>query len=106
MTIPELTIYFLLAGLTALIWQHTVIGRRAYGAAKQHAEKQGVVLLDQSVILKRVRLVKSRHSLFAIERHFQFEFSTIGDTRYRGSVVFNGPRLHKVELQPFKTEQL
>lgn len=104
MTIQELSVYFLLAGAAAIVWQHTAVSRRAYGAAKQHADKQGVVLLDQSVILKRVRLVKSRHSLFAIERYFQFEFSTVGDTRYRGTVVFNGPRLQKVELQPFKTE--
>lgn len=104
MTIYDLIFVFFLAGIAALIWQHAAISRRAYGAAKQHADKQGVVLLDQSVLLRKVRLVASRHSLFAIERQYKFEFSTVGDTRYRGSVIFNGPRLQKVELQPFKTD--
>lgn len=104
MTLHDLIIVFILTGVAIMVWQHATISRRAYGAAKQHTDKHGVILLDQSVLLKKVRLVSSRHSLFAIQRQYKFEFSTVGDTRYRGSVVFNGPRLHKVELQPFRAE--
>ncbi len=84
------------------IWRHLAISKRAYEVARDYSDKNNVQLLDQSVVLRRLRIRRSSSSLFALERLYRFEFSTIGDRRYKGSVVFVGEHLSKVEMEPFK----
>lgn len=85
------------------IWQHNNISLLARAAARRYCEKEGVQLLDQNVILKRLRLARSRHSLFAIQREYLFEFSSVGDYRYKGSIIMIGYRMKDIQLAPFKT---
>lgn len=69
-----------------------------------HCEKSGVQLLDQNVTLQRLRFRRSGHSLFSIERVYSFEFSSVGDYRYKGSIRLRGQHVQAIELAPFKTE--
>lgn len=103
MTLSTLAVWLLFITFLWLFWHHLSISQRAYRAAKQRTEEIGVVLLDQSVILRKVTLRRSTHSLFALQRRYDFEFSSIGDVRYPGYIVFTGKRLQKIHLAAFRT---
>ena len=105
MQLTDVMSWVAMATFIGIIWQHLNIGSRAYIAARQATERSGVVLLDQSVILQRLRVVRSSHSLFAVERCYKFEFSSIGDRRYKGWVKFRGNRLVGTDLEPYKTQE-
>ena len=103
LTIYDLIFFSVIAFACYSIWQHNNISLFARAAAKRHCEKEGVQLLDQNVILKRTGITKSHRSLFAIKRKYAFEFSSVGDYRYKGSIVMHGKLLAHIELAPFKT---
>ena len=102
MNLEQLIIFCTIALASWMLWQHLEISKAARLLASQHCAKQNLLLLDQSVILQQIKLVKSSSSLFNLERHYQFEFSTIGDARYQGRILFNGKKLKYVELDAFR----
>lgn len=97
--------FWLLLGFVGYgVWAHAYVGRKAYAVAKAYTSEQGVMLLDQTVVLKSMRVRFSGASGLALERRFGFEFATFGDRRYRGTVIFLGHHpVHKT-MQAFKVE--
>jgi hypothetical protein len=89
--------------LVFFVWQHNNISLYARAAAKRHCDKEGIQLLDQNVILKRIALCRSSNTLFALRRKYFFEFSSIGDYRYQGIIFMRGHYVESIELAPFKT---
>ena len=79
MSIYDLIIFSVIAIFAYSVWQHNNISLLARAATKRYCEKEGIQLLDQNVILKRVGIVRSHRSLFAIKREYVFEFSSVGD---------------------------
>lgn len=71
--------------------------------ARKHCETMGVQLLDQNIILKKLSLHSSRHSLIAVGRLYLFEFSSVGDSRYQGTVKLIGNKVAAIELEAFKS---
>ena len=103
LTIYDLIFFSIIAFSAYGIWQHNNISLLARAAAKRHCAKEGIQLLDQNVILKRIGIAKSHRSLFAIKREYAFEFSSVGDYRYKGDIIMHGNLLANIELAPFKT---
>jgi hypothetical protein len=103
LTIYDLIFFSIIAFVAYGIWQHNNISLLARAAAKRHCGKEGIQLLDQNVVLKRIGIAKSHRSLFAIKREYVFEFSSVGDYRYKGDIVMHGKVLAHIELAPFKT---
>lgn len=102
MTLIDLIILSCFGCVAYGVFLHGKASHIAYKAAKRKTENTGVLLLDQSVTLAAMTLRKSSSSLFAIARRYQFEFSTVGDKRYKGHVVLYGSRPVHVELEAFK----
>lgn len=102
MTLQNLLISLAFVWLGLAIWRHLSIAHHAYTIARRSTQKEGLHLLDQSTVLRGVRLRRSHRSLIALERRFEFEFATIGDVRYRGQIFFLGRHPVKVVLPPFK----
>lgn len=55
-------------------------------AGRQACEQDGVAFLDDTVVLKKATLRRSRAGHMAIFRQYQFEFSSDGSCRYKGSI--------------------
>jgi hypothetical protein len=106
MTIYDLIFFSIIVMLTYGVWQHNNISLLARSAARRHCEREGVQLLDQNVILQGMGIVRSHRALFAIKRDYAFEFSSVGDYRYKGKVVMHGNLLAHIELAPFKSPTL
>lgn len=93
--------YLLIAAAAAAWWWQT---RQAKQWALQHAWQRcralNLQLLDQSVVLQRSRLRRDAHGRLCWQRHYQFEFSSTGDQRYRGALILTGAKLLHIELEP------
>ena len=94
-----LILFFAIAG--AWFWHHLGIRQLALRHARQATRRDNLQLLDQSIYLRQIRLVRSRTSLLALERSYEFEFASRGDRRFLGWVVLVGRRLERLELQPY-----
>ena len=102
MTLEQAGVWLLLGLLAMAVWAHGRVGRLAYQVAKSYCREQDVELLDQTIVLKKMRLRVSHKTLFAIERQYDFEFATLGDKRYHGAVTFVGQNLARKTMQAFK----
>lgn len=103
-TLEGLFISVIVFLLAYALWRHLGIGQIALSTAKAYTEKQGVILLDQSVHLQKIRLSKGRNSLLDLTRTYKFEFSTRGDKRYLGWIVMTGRKFKSIDLQPYVDE--
>lgn len=95
----ESMLLFIVVSACALFWQYSLRARDlAVGASRQLCARAGVQLLDQSVSLRRLALVRKRGGGLALRRQYSFEVSTNGVDRHRGSLYFEGGRLENFSL--------
>ena len=78
-------------------WNAQGVKHRAFTEAKKHCQKMDVQFLDDSVVLKRLRLSKSGGNLHW-QRCYQFEFSSTFDDRYTGEIILLGRQVVKIDL--------
>jgi len=97
----SLLILLFVVSFGAWIWHHLGLRQIALQQARRAAKKEGVQMLDDSIYLRRMRLSRSTDTIFAFQRMYQFEFSTVGDRRFLGWVILRGRRLESVHWQPY-----
>jgi len=85
-------------GLALGAWSWSVNGReRVLAISREVCQDLKLQRLDDSVALRGLRIIYA--SGFAIERRYEFEFSTDGADRRRGTVGLRGSALTWVELE-------
>lgn len=95
----EALLLLVVLGTAALVWQSALRARdRAVRASRELCARAGVQLLDQSVSLRRMALVRLRSGRLALRRHYGFDVSTDGTNRHPGSLQFDGDRLENFSL--------
>jgi hypothetical protein len=80
---------FLLIGVFCLFWlwlETTKARELARRYAGRACKELGVQLLDQTVALRRSRLIRGSRGSLTIERYFRFEFSESGNDRNSGEI--------------------
>jgi hypothetical protein len=90
----------LLIIVVALAWFWYVGARareQAVLVARRACERHGQQLLDETVLLERLRPRRGRDGRVRLRREYSFEFSDEGEWRYRGTLVIIGG--HLVDLQ-------
>lgn len=95
----------LLAFLLSILF-YWLDGIRAKELATKHAKEacKKVLLefLDETVLIKKVRLRRNTHGQISIYREYEFEFSSTGEFRYKGQVRLLGQYLIDVEMEPYQ----
>lgn len=66
--------------------------------AAQRCQQLELQLLDQSIVLRKIRLQRSQAGWLQWRREYSFEFSSTGQERYPGSLTMLGNRLQGIEL--------
>lgn len=83
---------------------------RAKENATQHAKnackKVLIEFLDDTVLIKKVRLRRNTGGQMSIYREYEFEFSSTGEFRYKGQVRLLGKYLLDVEMEPYQFHDL
>lgn len=72
-------------------------------AGRQRCEALGAALLDDTVVLVRLRPQRDDGGRLALWREYQFELSRDGVTRTGGEVVLLGGRVLSVTVEPRET---
>jgi uncharacterized protein DUF3301 len=86
-------ITLLAIALAVWVWMDALTAReRAVRHGHALCKEAGVQLLDQTVSLKRLRLVR-RDGLPTLARRYGFDVSVDGSDRHRGHLDMEGPRL-------------
>ena len=93
----------LVLGVAALVWRSSMAAlERAREAGKRACRQAGVQFLDDTVVLGRLRLRRTRSGFLSLERRYRFEFATRGDRRYRGSVTVFPRQPTRVEMEAYE----
>ncbi len=86
-------------GLLAWAWHgNRTAHERVVTIARTVCRDLNVQLLDDTVVLRRLRVYWRRHG-FELVRTYRFEFSTDGTRRDAGDVALNGMRLEWVRIE-------
>lgn len=72
------------------------------------AECKKVLLefLDDTVVIKKVRLRRNTQGKIAFYREYQFEFTSTGRYRYKGRIRLLGRYLIDVEMEPYQFNEV
>lgn len=62
----------------------------------------GLVFLDDTVVLKRLRLARDGLSRLVFRREYRFEFSSDGSQRYRGEITLLGQSLEDIVMDAYR----
>lgn len=100
MSIESIFILLLLVAIVASWAHHSKVSLKAANAAKHYIEQQNMQFLDQSAVLKRVRLGWDKSAGPCLIRTYEFEFSHHGEYRYTGSMRLSGWRVLSIDLPP------
>ncbi|KZY28724.1 MULTISPECIES: DUF3301 domain-containing protein [unclassified Oleiphilus] len=76
----------------------------ALRAAAKHCRELDLSILDQTVVLRSLKLKRGNAGRLQIIREYGFEFSSTGEDRYKGSVKMAGARVQGVKLAPHRVE--
>jgi hypothetical protein len=105
MSIPDFIFLLFLSG-SVFYWLDSI---RAKELATKHAlaacKKVLIEFLDDTVVIKKVRLRRDTKGQLAIYREYQFEFSSTGEFRYKGLVRLLGKYLVDVEMEPYQIHE-
>ncbi|HMX22718.1 MAG TPA: DUF3301 domain-containing protein [Accumulibacter sp.] len=95
-----------IAGLSLLLllawfWFDSFQSRAAALAAAQAlCRAEDLLLLDETVALAQLRLVRDEEGRLRLQRTYDFEFSDTGDNRRAGRVTLIGATLVTAHLSP------
>ena len=100
LSLGHVALVMLVALLAYWIWRGMGLRDRALILVRQHCNKADVQLLDESVVLSKLRLGRNAAGQINLVRHYAFEFTVTGERRYPGHIELHGQRLMHVELAP------
>lgn len=74
----------------------------ARGAARRRCGELGLSLLDDTVVLTRLRARRNHDGRMALWREYRFEFTGDGNSRHGGEVVLFGGRVFSLDMEPWR----
>lgn len=92
-------------GLAVLLlwwWRGHGVRERALTAVRSYCRELDVQLLDETVVLRRVRPRRSPRGGWWLQRVYEFEFTATGEDRYPGMVMMTGMQLEAIQLAPHR----
>ena len=93
---------FALVALAALagFWMDTLKAReRCLTAVRRACTDEGFQLLDETVMVERLRLARNDAGHLAIQRHYVFEYSMDGTDRASGRMSLLGADVEMIDLR-------
>lgn len=71
-------------------------------ACRNRCNEVGVIFLDDTAALTRLRLRRDGEGRVRIYREYQFEFSSDGSQRYGGEIALLGGHIMYLILEPYR----
>ena len=86
--------------LIALWWQSDKIKLRALSHVHQHCRHLNVQLLDQTMVLRGLWPIRSDSGELAMRRRYEFEFTSTGEMRHKGTLTMLGNTIAALDMEP------
>jgi len=100
---PSDFIFLLFLVIFIFYWLDSIRAKEiATKYASNECKKVLLEFLDDTVVIKKVRLRRNTRGQIAIYREYQFEFTSTGEYRYKGLVRLLGKYLIDIEMEPYK----
>jgi hypothetical protein len=94
----ELAGVLLLAAAGWFLWDSLKAREAANAAIRPACRAEGLLFLDDTVALERVRLARDGDGRLRVARVYRFDYSDTGHNRCRGSVSLVGATVTGVDL--------
>lgn len=104
-SLSDMAIFLLLSTLCYSFYSAVRVREIALFKVQRYLSQQQLQLLDQSVAFKAVWFKRDSQGKLQFWRSYKFEFSSLGDERYRGLVIMLGSSLDAIELEPYRIEK-
>lgn len=96
-----LAVVALIGGFVA--WLDTLRARDlALTVARQQTARLGLQLLDDTVALQRMRVVRTASGWLGLMHRFRFEFTETGDSRREGFVLLGPDNPPHVDIEAYR----
>lgn len=104
LTLGELAALLLALGACAWLWHAHGVHEHALRLVREACRREDVLLLDDNVAFRRLRLRRDRNGRRRLAREYGFEFTVTGEQRLSGSISMYGRQLGAIELaaHPFQ----
>jgi hypothetical protein len=89
----EIILVVLLAGIGWFWLDSLSVREAAIQAARAACDTEGVMLLDATVAISRLKPQRDDDGRIKLKRVYEFEYSDTGDNRRKGTVVLLGRRV-------------
>ncbi len=103
LTLGDLMVVLLLLAASALFWHSRALREHVLELVRQACQREEVLLLDDCVAFRSLRLLRDGCGHRRLAREFCFEFTVTGEQRHTGRVLMYGRQLWKLELDPHPT---
>lgn len=82
----------------AWFWHGRGQHERALKAVRRYCIQQGLILLDDTVVLHQVALLTNQQGKKHLVRYYHFDFTLNGLQRHQGTLTLAGAQVLKIEL--------
>lgn len=100
LTLGELAVLMLAGTACAWFWHAHGVHEHALRLVRQACQREEVLLLDDNVAFRRLRLLRDRGGRLRLAREYAFEFTVTGEQRHPGRLVLVGRCPQQIELAP------
>lgn len=100
LTLGELAVLLLAGTACAWLWRAHGIHEQALRLVRDACRREDVLLLDDNVAFRRLRLIRDRGGRRRLAREYAFEFTVTGEQRHPGRLVMLGRSPAQIELAP------
>ena len=102
MTLSNVIIITLLLSFAYMWWRSMGVRHKALFLAKQYLAEADLELLDESLVVKKLRLRRNATGMMSILRRYEFEFTSTGTERYVGYIEMLGFTQVNIELDAYR----
>jgi hypothetical protein len=101
--LEAIALVLLVAG--TVFWIDTLRAREAALVAGRAAcERYGLMLLDDTVAVTRMRFTRNTEGRLRLGRTYGFEFSDTGNNRRHGAISLVGGETEDIAFEPYETD--
>ena len=97
-------VFFTIIGLIWHWWNSVSAYEVAYAQAKAACARLGLQFLDDTLDVIKLRLCRHPHGYMQFCRVYEFEFSSDGNSRYKGYIRLSGLKFESIDMDAYKIE--
>jgi len=97
-------VFFTIVGLIWYWWNSISAYEVAYKEAKIACQRMELQFLDDTLDVIKFRLCRHTRGYMQICRIYEFEFSSDGNSRYKGFVSLSGLKYESIDMEAYKIE--